>query len=206
MNGLNHSHKRTDVVNLLNPASHEGGQPSSIDSIQPQPTSHFQDNSQYHLNPVVDWDRTLNDPTKRRPYNGTSPSGLFHHSNMNPVDVYGEHPSRLQRPRLGDPQNSFGMDGAPVWAPPHEIANIAYGAPVVTTMFSDERTGTTSSSHIVHTSHGGLQAITGDYPPNSTSPLTVLNVWTIDQRYIDHYGAGYMEPPHSNKAPPSTFV
>jgi hypothetical protein len=148
MNGLNDSNKRTSISQLLNPASRETTSfasrqaLTSINSVQPQQQqqpSQYQNSFQnsFHLR-AASWDQVHDDPTKRRSDNGTSSSRTYHHPQMNPVDVYGEHPPR---PRLDDP-NNFAMDGpVPVWTPAHEIANIAYGAPVIPPMYSDERTG-----------------------------------------------------------------
>ena len=150
INGLNDSHKRTSISQLLNPASREPSSfpPGQLQGLPPSQSQHdqqgapyqgaFNHASSFHLR-AASWDQVQDDPSKRRLDNGVNTVRAYHHPHMDPV-FYGEHPSRPHRPRPGEP-NNFGMDGA-VWAPPHEIAHMAYGAPVIPPMYSDERTGT----------------------------------------------------------------
>jgi lysine-specific demethylase 3 len=152
INGLNDSHKRTSISQLLNPASRESSsfapdQHNNLPSIGSAQPHHDQQGSPYqgafnhassfHLR-AASWDQVHDDPNKRRPDNGAVTARPYHQPHMDPL-FFGEHASRAPRPRPGDP-NNFGLDGA-VWAPSHEIVNIAYGAPVIPAMYSDERTG-----------------------------------------------------------------
>jgi hypothetical protein len=60
------------------------------------------------------------------------------------------------------------VEAGGIW-PPHEIANLPYGAPVLTHMYSDERTGTFRANPALRRRLIVMftVAISGDYPQNS---------------------------------------
>lgn len=157
MNSYPDSHKRTSISQLLNPsplgASHDppafpSGQLSA--PVGPVPSQHeqqgippfqpgFNSGASFHLR-AASWDQVPDDATKRKPDNGTTSARQYHHPHLSPADVYGDHAARAARPRMDD-SNSFAIEGT-VWPPsPHDIANMAYGAPAISPMYSDERTG-----------------------------------------------------------------
>jgi hypothetical protein len=145
MNGLNDSHKRTsiNISQLLNPANSQQSYPTGPTLTSGPPQTHDEQQGlpsfqqPYGLR-AASWDRR-DDGTERTPDHVPTSSRGYQQSQMNPADVYGDQTSRVARPRVDD-SNTFTVDGLG-WHPPHEIGNMSYGAPVISPMYSDERTG-----------------------------------------------------------------
>jgi lysine-specific demethylase 3 len=155
INGLNDSHKRTDISQLLNPASREAApsfSPGELSSLGPPQAHHDQQGSPYHGafgHPssfhlrAASWE-IQEDANKRRQDN--NPARAYQHHQMEQV-FYPDPTSRAARPRPGDP-NNFAMDGA-MWGPAHDMTNMSYNAPQLMPMYSEERTGASFSSRML---------------------------------------------------------
>ena len=143
MNGFNDSHKRTSISQLLNPAislQSSAYPPPPAIAAGPAQTHNEQQGvpsfqQSYGLR-AASWDRQ-DEGTGRNQDNPPTPSRPY--QQMHPPDVYGDQPARPTRSRADD-SNGFSVENAG-WHPPHEIANLSYGAPVIAPMYSDERTG-----------------------------------------------------------------
>jgi lysine-specific demethylase 3 len=178
MNNLADSHKRTSISQLLNPlAVHDPSAAFSPDQLpnlstpigpnhvqrdqQGVPSFHpsFANGSSFNLR-AANWELPQ-EATKQKPGNGTT--ARQYQPQMNSSAVFGDqHAPRMIRPRMDD-SNNFAIAGQ-VWPPQQDIANMPYGAPVISPMYSDERTGELlgppASSHQLIVN---FAALSGDY-------------------------------------------
>jgi hypothetical protein len=188
MNALPDSHRRTSISQLLNPLSNLPDQPpfalpqnSSLSgAVGPAQLQQDQQPGQppfpgatFNLR-AASWDHVQedNNPNKRKPENGTSPSRVYHSSPMNPTDGFGDHGTRATRSRV-DEGGNYVENG--MLYPSHEIASIPYGTTAIAPMYSDERTGmgSTFASHLRFCSLSMPQlyrAIT----PRTVGPILVI--------------------------------
>lgn len=156
MNNLVDSHKRTSISQLLNPLAAQdssafppGQLPRLSNSVGPIPDQQdvssyhasFSPNSSFNLR-AASWGRAPDDPNKRRPDADAQSRPYPQHPHMNSTDVmYGDHQaSRVIRTRMED-TNGYGMN-PPIWQQPqqHDISSMGYGPPVISPIYSDERT------------------------------------------------------------------
>jgi lysine-specific demethylase 3 len=143
--------KRTSISQLLNPvglvSSHE--QPSfphhstlagAIDQPHEQQGGHPFQHPYAHVPPfnlrAASWGLQEN-ALKRKPDGGVSLCTTHQPRRLTSRPI-GDHGPNPMRPRI-DPSPNY-MDGG-VWPAAHEIAAVPYGAPVISPMYSDERTG-----------------------------------------------------------------
>jgi lysine-specific demethylase 3 len=178
MNGLNDSHRRTSISQLLNPlaSSHEQSSfanPTLPPGISPSigspqdGTSTFQvtynNNSSFHLR-AASWEQSSNNQSgsKRKADGGQRlfcPVAFSHQSGH-----FKDSGQRSVRNRVDVPPGY--VEGG-VW-PSQEIA---YGASVLSSMYSDERTGLSLASFFLYplvTSLLFAVAISGDYSQSSS--------------------------------------
>jgi lysine-specific demethylase 3 len=158
MNNLADSHKRTSISQLLNPLAAQDGSaafspaqlPNLPDSIGPNqvqqdqqgvPPYHpsFSNGSSFNLR-AANWELP-EDATKRKPENGATAPRHYHQPQMNAPDVFvDQHGPRMVRPPRMDDSNNYAMDGQ-MWPPQQDGVHMPYGTPVISPMYSDERTG-----------------------------------------------------------------
>jgi [histone H3]-dimethyl-L-lysine9 demethylase len=158
MNALPDSHRRTSISQLLNPLSNLTDQQpfplpqnSSLSgAVGPQPDPQpgqppYNQGATFNLR-AASWDHVQedNNPNKRKPENGTSPSRVYHPSSMNSTDGFGDHGTHP--PRRVDEAGNY-VDNR-MWSPSHEIASMPYGTTVIAPMYSDERTGMCFDPHV----------------------------------------------------------
>ncbi|KAG9317119.1 hypothetical protein JVU11DRAFT_1310 [Chiua virens] len=173
MNGMHD--KRTSISQLLNPSSDSSAypHPAHLPSLPSSPgVSQYQhpphpphgpyqqpdSGASFHLR-AASWEPVNDDPNapKRRPDAGPPTGRSYPMPPHMYAELNGDLSQRPPRPRV-DEHGNFLMPAGP-WPPQPDVANVPYGSPIVTTMYSDERTAS-------------ALAISGDYQNNQYNHVT----------------------------------